>query len=75
MARRPSTASPHQPPVQPPREPDRHVDLDQMSPTETASYIHELTVELSAIARSAKLDFLARLLDMAAAEAGERARS
>lgn len=40
-----------------------------MSKTETAQYIAEFTAELSYLARQAKLDLLAYLLDMARLEA------
>jgi hypothetical protein len=39
------------------------------SPLETAKYIAEFTAELSFLARQAKLDLLAYLLDMARLEA------
>lgn len=40
-----------------------------MSATETARYISEFSAELSYLAREAKLDLLAYLLDMARLEA------
>lgn len=40
-----------------------------MSTTETAQYISEFSAELSYLAREAKLDLLAYLLDMARLEA------
>ena len=40
-----------------------------MSPAETARYVAEFSAELSYLARQAKLDLLAYLLDMARLEA------
>jgi hypothetical protein len=44
--------------------------MDARSAAETAQYIAEFTAELSYLARQAKLDLLAYLLDMARLEAG-----
>jgi hypothetical protein len=46
-----------------------------MSPPEAAHYIAEFTAELAYLAREAKLDLLAYMLDMARLEATEAARS
>ena len=43
--------------------------LNGMSPAETARYVAEFSAELSYLARQAKLDLLAYLLDMARLEA------
>ncbi|MBM6594175.1 hypothetical protein [Microvirga pudoricolor] len=45
-----------------------------LSPEETARYIAEFSAELSYLARRAKLDLLAYLLDMAKLEAAGLAR-
>jgi hypothetical protein len=46
-----------------------NLDKKGMSATETAQYIAEFTAELSYLARQARLDLLAYLLDMARLEA------
>jgi hypothetical protein len=46
-----------------------HMMKKGMSPEETARYIAEFSAELSFLARRAKLDLLAYLLDMARLEA------
>jgi hypothetical protein len=47
----------------------KEVTRVEMSPDETARYTAEFTAELSFLARQAKLDLLAYLLDMARLEA------
>lgn len=46
-----------------------NLDKNGMSETETAQYIAEFTAELSYLARRARLDLLAYLLDMTRLEA------
>ncbi|WP_201832147.1 hypothetical protein [Microvirga zambiensis] len=59
--------------VQTPQEPravkDAGLPRNAMSPAETAQYVAEFSAELAFLARHAKLDLLAYLLDMARLEA------
>jgi hypothetical protein len=54
----------------PPDSPPAHRTLDPR-PEEAARYIADFASELAALARRSRLDFLARLLDMARLEAIE----
>ncbi len=44
------------------------------TPRDAASYVHEMTIELKGIAESARLSFLAHLLDLAIEESAAQMR-